>query len=363
MPDLYDVLGVSRDASADEIKRAYRKLAHRYHPDKNPDDPAAEERFKEASMAYEILSDAEKRRRYDRMGAAGFRSGAWTPGGGGVPPNFSDVFSELFGDFFGRREKREKKRGRDRTYKIKVDFRTAVFGGERTLDVMRTQSCHVCKGTGAQPGSTPQLCRACGGSGQIKVQQGLFTVSKRCTYCKGRGRVITAPCPSCNGAAIVDRRAQLKVRVPPGATDGTVVRYAKEGEPGVNGGVPGDLRVVIEVELHPVFRRDGADIHLELPVSFRDAVLGAHVEVPTVDGQVRMRLPAGTQSGRVFRLRGKGAPRLDGGGRGDEHVTVVVETPESLSDEERHLIERLERLEDDRHLPRRATLWRQVRGG
>jgi molecular chaperone DnaJ len=355
--DLYEVLGVARDASADEIKKAYRRLAHKYHPDKNPE-PAAEERFKEASMAYEVLSDPDKRKKYDRLGAAAF-GGARGPGPGGVPPNFGDVFSEIFGDFFGRRDKREKKRGRDRAYSLAVDFRTAVFGGERLIDVMRTQPCRDCGGTGAEPGTAPQLCHACGGSGELKVQQGLFSVTKRCAYCKGRGRIIRKKCKNCEGAGIIDRKAQLKVHVPAGAGEGTVVRYAGEGEPGLNGGSAGDLRVVLRVEPHPIFKRDGADIQIELPVSFRDAVLGAQLVVPTLDGKVKMQLPPGTQSGRVFRLRGKGAPRLDGGERGDQHVTVVVETPQ-LREHERRLVDALANLDDDDHLPRRAAFWREA---
>lgn len=305
------------------------------------------------------MSDEDRRRRYDRLGAASVGVGGEGQQAG-PGPHFGDVFSELFGDLWGRRDKRAQRRGRDRSYTLAVDFRTAVFGGERTLDVLRTTSCDPCRGTGARPGSAPQLCQTCGGSGEIKVQQGLFTVSKRCTHCRGRGRIITHPCSTCSGTGSVEKRTHLKVRVPAGAAEGTVVRYADEGEPGVNGGPPGDLRVVLAVEPHPIFRREGADIHIELPVSFREAALGAQVEVPTLDGRVRMRLPAGTQTGRVFRLRGKGAPRLRGGERGDQHVTVLVETPQELSEQERRAIDALGALEHPRHLPRRAAFWRQV---
>jgi molecular chaperone DnaJ len=358
--DLYEVLGVNKGAPKSEIKKAYRRLAHKYHPDKNPGDKTAEERFKEASMAYEILSDDEKRRRYDHLGAAGIGGGA--AGGPGFGQNVGDVFSDLFGEFFGGRgrQKPARERGRDRQYTLEVDWRTAVFGGEQAIEVTRQTRCTSCSGTGSKPGSSPQICHACGGGGEVRVQQGLFAVSKRCNYCKGRGRVIAHPCSSCDGEGSRAQKASLKVRIPAGADEGTTMRYPGEGEPGRDGGSAGDLRVVLSVKPHPVFRREGADIHLELPVSFREAALGAQVDVPTIDGRVRMRIPPGTQGGRVFRLRGKGAPRLDGDGRGDQHVTVVIEVPEQLSPALREKLEQLEALEDAAHLRRRAALWEQV---
>jgi molecular chaperone DnaJ len=352
--DLYEVLGVNRGASASEIKRAYRKLAHKLHPDKNPGDKTSEDRFKEISVAYEILSDDDKRRKYDRMGAAGVGMGE-----GAGAQNFGDVFSELFGDFFaGRRAKSSKERGKDRRYTLEVDWRTAIFGGERTLEVTRQSRCVSCSGTGVKPGTAPQICHACGGGGEIRVQQGLFSVGKKCNYCRGRGRIITHPCVACGGEATVSKQASLTVRIPPGADEGTTLRYPGEGEAGRDGGPSGDLRVVLAVKPHAVFRREGADIHVELPVSFREAALGAQVEVPTIDGRVRMRVPPGTQNGRVFRLRGKGAPRLEADGRGDQHVTIVVEVPEQLSDDARATLEKLEALDDKKHLPRRAALWK-----
>ncbi len=369
MRDLYEVLGVEREASGDEIKRAYRRLAHKYHPDKNPNDPAAEERFKEASVAYEVLSDEDKRRRYDRLGHAGVGTGGDGQGFGGfggaaAGAGFGDVFSEIFGDFFGgKKGGKQRERGKDRRFTLAVDWQAAIHGAERTIDVPRTTKCQACSGTGSKPGSAPQICHACGGGGEIKVQQGLFTVSKRCTFCKGRGKIVTHPCKSCDGLGHSEQRTTLKVRVPPGADDGTTLRYPGEGEPGHGGGGPGDLLVVLSVEAHPVFKRQGADILVELPVSVREAALGAQVEVPTIDGRVRMRLPPGTQSGRVFRLRGKGAPALSGGERGDQHVTVVVETPQELTPVEQKIVEQLERLEHERHLPRRAAFWKNFPEG
>jgi len=358
MRDLYETLGVARQASAAEIKKAYRRLAHKLHPDKNPDNHEAEERFKEATLAYEVLGDPAKRRRYDELGSLG--AGLHGHEGGAGAQNFGDVFGEIFGDFFGGRKKPPRERGADRVVTLAVDFATAVFGGERTLEVPRPSACRACSGTGAKPGSAPQLCLACGGGGEIKVQQGLFAVSKRCTYCKGRGRLIIDPCAECGGKGTLERLAQLRVRVPPGAGDGTTLRYSGEGESGQRGGSAGDLRVVLEVQPHALFRRDGADIHLELPISFREAALGAQLEVPTLEGPVRMRIPAGTDSGRVFRLRGRGAPRLHGEGRGDEHVTVIVEVPQALDETGRRLVEGLTVLDDASHSPRRAAFWAAV---
>ncbi|MBI3178241.1 MAG: molecular chaperone DnaJ, partial [Deltaproteobacteria bacterium] len=310
MKDYYEVLGVSRDATPEEIKTSYRRLAHRYHPDKNPGDKAGEERFKEASRAYEVLSDLDKRRRYDRHGRAAFE-GAGADAYAGFGRNVSDLFGEIFSDFFSRKEKRGRARGRDRVYPLDVDFLPAVFGGERTLEVIRHDRCETCSGTGARPGSLPQMCHACGGSGQVRVQQGLLSVSKRCTYCRGRGKLIAKACDVCDGKGDLERQAQLKVRIPRGAGDDTVLRYAGEGEPGTGGGPAGDLRVVLRVRPHSIFSREGDNIHCHVPITLAEAVLGGSVEVPTVDGRVRMKVPPGTQSGHTFRLRGKGAPRLN----------------------------------------------------
>lgn len=362
MRDFYEILDVSRDASAGEIKKAYRRLAHKYHPDKNPDDAAAEDRFKEASQAYEVLSDPKKRRKYDRFGPAAFSG---SPGWGDVRSSpfgqsVGDVFSEIFGDFFGRKQKSKKERGRDRTYTLSIDFKTAVLGGERSIEVPRNERCSPCSGTGSKPGSSPQICHACGGSGDIRVQQGVLSVSKRCTYCRGRGKIITKPCQHCNGAGTLERMAQLRVRIPAGADNETTLRYAGEGETGHGGGDAGDLRVVLEVQPHPLFTRDGADLHCELPITMVDAALGAQIEVPTLDGKVRMTVPPATQSGSVFRLRGKGIARMSGGGRGDQHVVVVIETPQELGKKERAIVEKLRALEGRSHYPDHAAFWKKA---
>lgn len=360
MKDPYEVLGVPKTATQAELKKAYRKLAHQLHPDKNPNNPTAEARFKEVTQAYDLLSDDNKRRQYDQFGAGAFDPGSEPFRRGGFGQGFGDVFGDIFSDFFGGRRGRGSERGADRRYSLPIDFHTAIRGGERTIDVPRHQGCDSCAGTGAKPGSSPQICHACGGSGEIRVQQGLFAVGKRCTYCKGRGKVITTPCATCAGDGRVYRQSRLKVRIPPASDDGTTLRYAGEGEPGQGGGAPGDLLVVLQVGDHPLFRRDGADIHLSLPISFTDAALGGQVEVPTLDGKVRMKVPAGTQSGHVFRLRGKGVPRGEGGEPGDQHVTVRVETPTRLTAAQRRVVEELRAVEAPENYPEREAIWRKA---
>ncbi|OGQ77497.1 MAG: molecular chaperone DnaJ [Deltaproteobacteria bacterium RIFOXYA12_FULL_58_15] len=382
MRDCYEVLGVDRDASDREIKKAYHRLAHAHHPDKNPDDTSAEERFKEASVAYGILSDPDKRRKYDRFGRAAFSN----KGGPGFDPSaftgFGDVFSELFGDFLGRKPNSPKARGQDRVINLDIDFETAVRGGTRTIDVPRTRKCDICTGTGAAPGSTPQICHACGGSGEIRVQQGLLSVSKRCTYCKSKGKIVTHPCKPCDGNGYTQQESRLEVNIPPGSSSSTVLRYPGEGRLGRNGGSPGDLRVALAVAPHPIFQREDYDLSCEVPVTFSQAALGAQIDIPTLDGSVRMTLPSGTQSGRTFRLRGKGVPRASGGS-GDQHVTILVETPINLTEEQRAALEALDAIGADAtngatndsanvttnvaatfianvHYPERANFWKRV---
>ncbi len=350
--DYYDILGVGRDASADEIKKAYRKIALKYHPDRNPDNKdEAEVKFKEASKAYEILSDPEKRGKYDRFGAAAFENGGGPGGfdfgagfGGGAA--FEDALGDLFGDFFGgafggrRRSRRGgAARGDDLRYDMEIDFEEAVRGTERRISVPRTVNCRSCSGSGAKPGTSPETCPACGGAGQVRFQQGLFQVAKTCGQCNGEGKINRSPCPDCRGRGRERSMREINVKVPPGVDNGSRLKLRGEGEAGLRGGPPGDLYVVLQVKPHPLFQRDGNHIMCEVPVNMIDAALGAKIEVPTLDGMVKMTLPPGTQSGRIFKLSGKGVPDVHGGRRGDHYVSVQVEIPKTLSKKQRQLLE------------------------
>ena len=347
--DYYEVLGVERTASIDDIKKAYRKLAVKYHPDKNPGDAEAEERFKEAAEAYGILSDDEKRARYDRFGHQG------TQGMGGFDPNqfadFGDILGDLFGfgDFFGTRGRRSTRaaRGNDLRYDLTLDFMEAVFGKDITLTIPRTITCTTCTGTGARPGTQPQTCTGCGGRGQIRYSQGFFAVSRTCPQCGGAGKVIKDPCSTCNGAGRVREEKKISVKIPAGVDDGSRLRVAAEGEAGFNGGPSGDLYVFISVREHPRFTRRDYDIHAERTITYTQAALGAEIRTETIDGDEPLRIPAGTQPNQVFRLRNKGVPFLDGSGRGDHYVHVAVRIPTSLNEEQRTLLEQLAALEGE----------------
>jgi molecular chaperone DnaJ len=347
--DYYEVLGVARGASVDDIKKAYRRLALQYHPDKNPGDTTAEEKFKEAAEAYAVLSDEEKRARYDRFGHAG------TAGMGGFDPNqfadFGDILGDLFGfgDFFGTRGRRSNRpaRGNDLRYDLTLEFEEAVFGKEVSIDVPRIVTCTVCSGSGSKPGTQPTTCSGCGGRGQVRYSQGFFAVSRTCPQCGGAGKVIRDPCANCNGAGRVQEEKKISVKVPAGVDDGTRLRVAGEGESGFNGGPPGDLYVFISVREHPKFTRRDYDIHSEQAISFTQAALGAEVKTDTIDGPETLKIPAGTQPNQVFRLRGKGVQYLQSAGRGDHYVHVSVKVPTSLSDEQRQLLERLAAIEGE----------------
>ncbi|MEZ0311715.1 MAG: molecular chaperone DnaJ [Myxococcota bacterium] len=357
MRDFYEVLGVERTADTLAIKSAFRRLAHQFHPDKNPGNRQAEERFKEATQAYEVLTDRGLRERYDRLGPDGINGAARSR-----TQSAKDVFSEIFGDIFGRREgKTVREKGKDRSVELVLDFRTAIMGGERMVDVNRNERCESCRGTGAKPGSAPQLCHACGGTGGVRVQHSIISVHKLCAYCKGRGKVIGNPCLTCNGEGTSQSKQALRINLPPGTENGAILRFGGEGEPGLGGAPPGDLHVSVSVNPHPVFVREGEDLHIELPVTPADAILGLAVEVPTLDGRVRMRLPPGTQTGRVFRLRGKGVPKADGD-RGDQHVRIFVETPQPSSERERQLMEELARVQQNASYPLRASFWKKFGG-
>ncbi|HKS23073.1 MAG TPA: molecular chaperone DnaJ [Thermoanaerobaculia bacterium] len=348
--DYYEVLGVERTASIDEIKKAYRKLAVKYHPDKNPDDPAAEGKFKEAAEAYGVLSDDEKRATYDRYGHAG------TGNFGGFDPNqfadFGDILGDLFGfgDFFGtRRAGRSTRpaRGNDVRYDLTIDFEDAVFGKEITLNVPRVIQCATCSGNGAKPGTQPATCSGCGGRGQVRYSQGFFAVQRTCPQCGGAGKVIKEPCVTCGGAGRVREEKTIAVKIPAGVDDGSRLRVAGEGEAGYNGGPAGDLYVFLSVREHEKFQRRDYDIHSEQAISITQAALGAEVLTDTLDGEEPVRIPPGTQPGHIVRLRGKGVQYLQSSGRGDHYVHVAVRIPTSLTDEQRELLERYAALDGE----------------
>lgn len=335
--DYYDVLGLSRDASDNDIKKAYRRLAMKYHPDRNPDDVQAEEKFKEASEAYEVLSDAEKRNAYNQFGHAGVDPSSM--GGAGFNGSFSDIFSDVFGDIFGGRGGRgSRNRGADLRYGLQLDLEQAVQGDTVEIAVPILSACEDCDGSGAKPGTRPATCPDCRGAGQIRVAQGFFSLQQTCPRCRGAGEVITDPCRSCGGRGRVEKRRKLSVRIPPGVDDGNRIRLTGEGEAGPQGGPPGDLYVEVQIREHPIFQREGAHLFCEAPISFVDAALGGELEVPTLTGRVKVRVPAETQTGKLFRLRGRGVTPVRGGGAGDLHCKIVVETPVNLTEEQKDLL-------------------------
>jgi len=358
--DYYEVLGVSKAAGLDDIKKAYRKLALKYHPDKNPGDPTAEENFKEAAEAYGVLSDEQKRAAYDRYGHAASGAGGF----GGFDPNqfadFGDILGDLFGfgDFFGggrRRGGQRPARGNDLRYDLTLEFEEAAFGKEVSIDVPRIIQCATCSGSGAKPGTQPVTCSGCGGRGQVRYSQGFFAVQRTCPQCGGAGKVIKDPCVSCNGSGRVREEKTLSVKIPAGVDEGSRLRIAGEGEAGFNGGPAGDLYVFISVKEHEKFQRREYDIHSEHAVSYTRAALGGEVKVDTIDGVETLRIPAGTQPNQVFRLRGKGVQYLQSPGRGDQFVHIVVRVPTALNDEQRDLLQRLASIEGDVIAPEKGV--------
>jgi len=344
--DYYEVLNVGRDASAIEIKKAYRRLAMKYHPDRNRDDADAEIRFKEAKEAYEVLSDPRKKSAYDQFGHAGV-SGAGGMGGGGFNPAdaFGDIFGDVFGDIFGggRRGGRSQVfRGADLRYDLELELERAVAGDTVEIDVASLVGCETCGGSGSAPGSTPETCDTCAGVGQVRMQQGFFSVQQTCPSCRGEGTRITDPCQDCQGRGRVMAERSLSVKVPPGVDEGDRIRLSGEGEAGRNGGPPGDLYVEIHIKPHKLFERDGADLHCDVPISFATAALGGSVDLPTLDGQVSLKIPAGTQSGKVFRLRGKGVITVRSPRHGDLFCRAAVETPVNLTGEQERLLREFE---------------------
>ncbi|HEY7289612.1 MAG TPA: molecular chaperone DnaJ [Vicinamibacterales bacterium] len=347
--DYYEVLGVTRSAADGEIKSAYRKLAMKYHPDRNPGDKAAEEKFKQAAEAYAVLADGEKRSLYDRFGHAGVSSAAGA--GGGFDPNvfngFEDILGGLgdifgFGDLFGGGRRRGgPQRGADLRYDLEITFEEAANGAETVVQIPRQENCDTCGGSGAAPGTSPMICPQCRGQGQVRFQQGFFTVARTCPQCRGAGKVVTSPCHTCRGAGRISRERKLTVKIPPGIATGQQLRLQGEGESGVLGGPAGNLYVVIQVQEHEFFRRDGNNLFCEIPVNFTTVALGGEIQVPTLDGSEPVKVPEGTQTGTTLRLRGKGMPDVNGRGRGDLFATVQVHTPKKLTKDQRKLLEQL----------------------
>jgi len=344
------VLGVSRSANDQEIKSAYRKLALQYHPDRNPDNPGAEERFKECSEAYAILADSEKRARYDRFGHAGVSTGPGAGYGGfdtTVFNDFQDIFGDLFGfgDMFGGqgggRRRSRAQRGADLREDLTLEFEEAVFGVSKQVQVRRMEECNQCKGSGAAPGKAPINCTTCGGRGQMRYQQGFFAISRPCSTCQGSGKLIVDPCNQCRGQGRVTRERTVKVNVPAGVEEGARILYSGEGEAGLYGGPAGDLYVVLHPKEHSFFEREGKHLYCVVPISFPQAALGTEIQVPTLDGDFTLKVPEGTQTGTTFKARGKGVPVLNGRGRGDLIIEVKVQTPARLSQRQRELLEEL----------------------
>jgi molecular chaperone DnaJ len=365
--DYYEVLGVGRDADEAALKTAYRKLAHQHHPDKNPGDGASEERFKEVSEAYAVLSDPDKRARYDRFGFAGGQGSADDPFGFGASgASINDIFGEIFGEMFGGgggagRRQRARTRGNDFRYHLELTLEEAAFGVEKQLDIPKARRCEPCGGSGARAGTSPRACPVCGGSGELRLTQGFFSIARTCHHCQGAGRVIPDKCPTCGGTGAVRETARVSVKIPPGVDTGTRVRSSGDGEPApVPGGQPGDLYVVIQVKEHTIFQRQGTEIVCEVPISFVQAALGGTIDVPTLDGPLKHKLAAGTQTGATFKLKGKGVPVLQGGGRGDQHVVVVVETPTHLTREQKELLERFEAASGGETHPRSRSFWEKA---
>ena len=370
--DLYEVLGLQKGASDDEIKKAYRKLAKKYHPDLNPGDKEAEKKMKEVNGAYEVLSDAEKKARYDQYGFAGidpnYAGGAGGGGFGGFQDfDLGDIFGSMFGGGFGGQQTRQNgpRKGENLRITLQLTFEEAVFGCEKSVSVTRNESCKDCGGTGAKKGTSPETCPVCRGSGQVQSTQrtpfGVFSSSSPCQNCKGTGKIIKEPCPSCKGEGRVRKTRTIRVKIPAGIDDGQTISLRGEGNGGTQGGPAGDLYVTVYVKEHKMFKRDGQDIILEMPISFAQAALGATLIVPTVDGKVQYDLPEGTQTGTVFRLRGSGVPSVNGRGRGDQYVKVNVEIPRNLNHEQKELLRKFDEATGDSCYSERGGFFKKMK--
>ncbi len=356
--DYYEVLGVNRDAADDDIKKAYRKLAMKHHPDRNPDSKEAEDKFKEAKEAYEALSDSNMRARYDQFGHAGMEGG----GGGGGGQGFADAFSDIFGDIFGGAGGARRSnvyRGADLRYNLEISLEEAARGTETKIRIPTMEECESCHGTGAKPGTEASTCSTCAGHGQVRMQQGFFSIQQTCPRCHGSGKSISSPCSTCSGAGRVKHHKTLEIKIPAGIGDCMRLRHSGHGEAGSSGAPAGDLYVEIHIKPHSVFQRDGDDLHCEMPISFTTAALGGEIEIPTLDGSARIKIPAETQSGKIFRLRGKGIKGMRTNSHGDLNCHVVIETPVKLTDRQKELLREFETIsaeDSPRHSPR-AQSW------
>ena len=355
--DYYDVLGVNKSASPDELKSAYRKLAVKYHPDKNPGDKNAEDKFKEASEAYGVLSDKSKKENYDNFGHAAFENGGGQGGFGGFSgADFSDIFEDFFGDFGGGRRSSSRRssanRGSDLRYDLSISLEEAYFGKKQNIQFSTSEKCDTCKGNGSKPGTSPERCSYCGGSGRVRSNQGFFTVQQTCPQCAGSGEEITNPCIDCNGQGVKQKSKKISVTIPEGVDDGTRIRLAGKGEAGTRGGGSGDLYLFVNVKSHELFKRSDVNLFFEFPISIADAALGTTIEIPTIEGKkAKIKIPGGTQDGKQFRLKGKGMPFMRRGDFGDLYVQVKTEVPVYLNKEQKDLLERFRNIENEKSNP------------
>src|SRR6184192_728124 len=369
--DYYEVLGIARNASKEEIKRAYRKLAVKVHPDKNPDDPHAEEKFKELGEAYDVLMDPNKRAAYDRFGHAAFAQGGAGFGGGFHDP--FDIFREVFGQggfgggifetFFGggNAHTQERQRGSDLRYDMRIDLEEAAFGAEKEIEIEKLDTCNKCHGNGAEPGSRTVSCPACGGRGQVISSRGFFHISQTCPRCRGAGEIIEKPCRECRGEGRVEKLSRVKLKIPAGIKEGSRLRSSRNGEAGIRGGPAGDLYVVIHVREHKIFQREGDDLYCDVPIPFSVATLGGEIDVPTLEGRAHLKVPAGTQSGQMFKMRGKGITNVNGRGRGDLFARLIVEVPSRLNAQQRRKLEEFAALCGDENTPLRKSFFERAK--
>jgi molecular chaperone DnaJ len=337
--DFYNILGVERGASADELKKSYRKLALKYHPDRNPGDNESAEKFKKINEAYSCLSDPQKKANYDQFGSAEGMGGGFEGFGGGAG-DFGDIFGDIFGSFFGGGAggRNRPTKGHDLRYDLDLNLNEAVFGVEKEIKIPRWETCTECNGSRSKSGKSSVTCTTCNGSGETRMQQGFFSIARTCGQCKGEGTIITDPCAKCKGNGQTKKKSTINLKVPPGVDTGIRMRVSEEGDPGNHGGPNGDLYVILNVEPHPFFKRKGNDLHCEVPVSFVQAALGSEIEVPTIDGKESLKIPSGTPSGKVFHFRGHGVPRLNSYGRGDQYVSVFVDVPKKLTKRQKELL-------------------------